>query len=383
MPVSIDIPLDIVTWIISHVQLDSLPQKIVEYLILWKTGKEKPTFNQIEKVSKATGIPLGYFFLQKPPEEDVTFVEYRTVNSIEIDQPSRNLIDTMHDMHQIQDWMHNYLVSENMLPLDFIGSQKRQTSYSNFAHAIRKLLNLPVDWYKHTRTAEQSFDFIRNVISDIGVIVMMNGIVGNNTHRQLSITEFRAFSIIDTYAPLIFINSNDSVNGKLFSLLHEFAHICLGENSLFNDQYGIEKVKRKTEVLCNAVAAEILVPQDIFIECWNSSKKDLMQIITELAHMFKCGTAVIARKAYTNQFISHDLYQKIVQQAIQLYNEQKKMHHGNGGNYYRTVKKRIDSRFFRTLINSVHEGKTLYTDAFRLTNTNRSSFAVLAEMYNE
>lgn len=35
----------------------------------------------------------------------------------------------------------------------------------------------------------------------------MSGIVGNNTHRPLSIDEFRAFSITDDYAPLIFIKS--------------------------------------------------------------------------------------------------------------------------------------------------------------------------------
>ena len=86
---------------------------------------------------------------------------------------------------------------------------------------------------------------------------MMSGIVGNNTHRPLSIDEFRAFSVIDEYAPLIFINSNDSTNGKLFSLLHEFSHICIGENSLFNDRYSTGKKVRKVETLCNAVAAEV------------------------------------------------------------------------------------------------------------------------------
>ena len=51
----------------------------------------------------------------------------------------------------------------------------------------------------------------------------------------------------------------------------------------------------------------------------------------------------------------------------------------SGGDYYRTVASRIDRRFFRLLVGSVHEGKTLYSDAFRLTNTNRSTFANLIE----
>jgi len=34
---------------------------------------------------------------------------------------------------------------------------------------------------------------------------MMNGIVRGNTHRPLDVNEFRAFTIIDEYAPLIFM----------------------------------------------------------------------------------------------------------------------------------------------------------------------------------
>ena len=51
----------------------------------------------------------------------------------------------------------------------------------------------------------------------------------------------------------------------------------------------------------------------------------------------------------------------------------------SGGDYYRTAASRIDQRFFRLLISSVYEGKTLYSDAFRLTNTNRSTFTNLVE----
>ena len=87
-------------------------------------GEKEPTFNQVEKVSKATGIPLGYFFLQTPPIEDLSIVEYRTIDSIELKNPSRNLIDTLHDMDQVQTWMHEYLVSEVNSPLAFVGGLK-------------------------------------------------------------------------------------------------------------------------------------------------------------------------------------------------------------------------------------------------------------------
>lgn len=150
------------------------------------------------------------------------------------------------------------------VPLKYIGIFQKDAPHAVLAQQARDLLGLPIEWYAPSKSAEDSFNVIRKSISNAGTVVMMSGIVGNITHRSLSIDEFRAFTIIDEYAPLIFINSNDSTNGKLFSLLHEFFHICIGENSLFNDRYNDGQRVRKTETLCNAVAVEILVPQKIF-----------------------------------------------------------------------------------------------------------------------
>ena len=114
---------------------------------------------------------------------------------------------------------------------------------------------------------------------------MMSGIVGNNTHRPLDINEFRAFAMVDDLVPLIFINSNDSVSGRLFSLLHEFAHICIGNNSLYNDRYSSGTRVSKAESVSNAVAAEILVPQVMFEKSINLmiQLKRLMRLQSILA----------------------------------------------------------------------------------------------------
>ncbi|MFG6363501.1 MAG: Zn peptidase, partial [Schaedlerella sp.] len=65
---------------------------------------EKPlTFNQVEDMSKKTNIPFGYFFLDKPPVEECSIVEYRAVDSAMIAEPSRNLMDTVDLMTDIQE----------------------------------------------------------------------------------------------------------------------------------------------------------------------------------------------------------------------------------------------------------------------------------------
>ena len=172
MQVGVNVSNEVLNWVISHVQMNSLSQQVVNYLNLWVSGEKTPTFNQIEKVSRATGIPLGYFFLEHPPKEDLSFVEYRTVDSIELENPSRNLIDVMHDMDQIQEWMHNYLVSEGASPVDYVGIFQETTSYEVISQKLRDMLNLPIEWYAKSRTSEESFTTIRKAISNVGTLVM-------------------------------------------------------------------------------------------------------------------------------------------------------------------------------------------------------------------
>lgn len=376
MRTEVNISPAILRWITANTKANKVSPAIIEYIEQWTAGTKTPTYNQIEKVSSATGIPLGYFFLKRPPKEDLSILEYRTVDSLGTQNPSRDLIETIHDMSRIQDWMREYMISENAPELPFVGSQK---SAINITNSIRDILKLNKNWFESMETPENSFRHVRSLISNCGIVVMMNGIVGGNTHRPLDIEEFRAFTLVDQYAPLIFINSNDSTNGKLFSLLHEFAHILLGTNNFFNDRYSTETKVGENEIICNAVAAEILAPETFFIKKWNSSNEDDIETkVARVARYFKCGYTVIARKALEHRFITYAEYTSLAQKAITIYNAARKKKE-SGGDYYKTMKSRIDHRFFNALANSLSEGKTLYSDAFRLTNTNRSTFSALIE----
>ncbi len=374
--VKVHIAPNMLEWILQQTQNVKLSDKVAGYLQSWVNGEKEPTFSQIEQVSKNTGIPLGYFFLKEPPKEDLSIIEYRTVDSIELDHPSRNLIDTLYDMKQIQNWMRDTILSDEDAPLIFVGSLKNESSAEAFANKVRDILELDKEWYTRVKSVEESFKYLREKISSAGVIVMMNGVVRNNTHRVLSIDEFRAFTLVDAYAPLIFINSRDSANGKVFSLLHEFTHICIGEPSLFNAQENSSNLVSNKETLCNAVAAELLVPQEVFCELWESRISDEWERIVEyLAKTFKCSTTVIARRAYDNDFIDLEQYRRVAEKAK--YFSKKK--NGSGGNFYNTAGSRIDHHFLEALADSVKVGKTAPTEAFQLTNTNYATFTNLVD----
>lgn len=382
MRVDVTISKDILDWVMSRIHLEDISSTVAQRLLQWYNGEKTPTFNQIEEASRATGIPLGYFFLTTPPKEALPLLDYRTVDSLELQKPSRNLIDTIHNMEQIQEWAKEELVRSGTSVLPFVGSLANSSQHVEFVAEIREILNLPIDWFSHSKNPDDSFKYIRSKISDAGVIVMMNGIVGNNTHRPLAIDEFRAFALVDPYAPLVFINSNDSTSGRLFSLLHELVHILMGMNNFYNDRYSAHGQINPAETICNAVAAEIIVPDVLFVSKWNETiaQSNAEATIASLARSFKCGMIVIARKALDHRFITKQLYAKVSQLAVQLYNEhKKKSQESPGGDFYKTAVSRIDQRFFRMLVGSVAEGRTLHSEAFRLTNTNRSTFHELRE----
>ncbi len=239
-------------------------------------------------------------------------------------------------------------------------------------------MNLSFNDFNQMTDARSLFNFIRKKCEDIGIIVMMNGIIGSNTHRKLNINEFRAFALVDEYAPLIFINSDDSINARLFSLLHEIVHIFIGANDLYNLQEYNSFGVGKSEILCNAVAAEILIPDQYIKNEYaklKKSNKDKYSIIGELKGTFKGSEYVIIRKLFDNRLITKSDYDELVGNYKKKYIEQlndKKS--ARGGNYNVTLKTRIDNRLAMALKSSAENGAISYVDVYRMTYTNSSTF---------
>lgn len=119
MRVEVNISKEVLDWVMAHIHPDELPINTVTTLQQWRSGEKTPTFNQIEQISKAVSMPLGYFFLSTPPAEDISFTEYRTVDSMLLNNPSRNLIDTVNDMELTQEWVRDHILSIGGTPNTF------------------------------------------------------------------------------------------------------------------------------------------------------------------------------------------------------------------------------------------------------------------------
>lgn len=373
--VSVNVKPEVLSWALNQVPEMKFKSDVSKKLDQWLAGTLLPTFRQIESFSKTTGIPLGYFFLDSPPEDSFDLAKFRTVDSRHLEVPSRELKNTASDMERIQDWMREYRQENDYDSIKFIASVKNKNIYEA-AKKIRKDLDVQEDWFEHIHGSRHAFSYFRERLSECGVIVMMNGVVRNNTRKPLSIQEFRAFALVDEFAPLIFINAADAENGRLFSLLHEAVHLWLGKNDLFNDNHCKVVSLNEDEMFCNAVAAELLVPKKYFLKKWAEASGKDYEKLEEFAKVFSCSRLVIARKALDCGLINEELYGDV--QKATLLSLKKAKEHAPGGNYYNIARSRLDGNFVRALCTKLAEGGVSYPEAYRLTNTNGQTFPHIA-----
>jgi Zn-dependent peptidase ImmA (M78 family) len=129
-------------------------------------------------------------------------------------------------MEAIQNWIRDYLVDQGNERLPFVGFCDQKRQIEEIVAAVRKSTTMEEDWFVHSADTAGSLKLLHPRFKNTGILILKNDIVGQNTHRPLDVSEFRAFTLLDGYAPLIFINSRDSTSSQLFSLTHEIAHVA-------------------------------------------------------------------------------------------------------------------------------------------------------------
>lgn len=374
----VEVHPELLEWAItrSRKDVDDLASRFKK-LPEWLAGTVQPTFNQLSDFAKATSSPLGYLLLSEPPDEPLPIPDFRTLNDDQIREPSANLLDTLYTMQQRQDWLRETLIEDETEPLPFVGSVTLQDNPDDIAHEIRGTLGLADDWARIVRGWKYAVSELLHVIDGAGILAVINGVVGNNTHRSLDVYEFRGFALPDNYAPLIFVNGADWESAKMFTLAHELAHIWLGAEAISGFD-ALQPDYNDVEKFCNLVAAEFLVPKRELQSVWPEVRRDSDRFI-RLARRFRVSSIVCARRALDLGLITRDAFFKF-------YNAQRKEYLRSkgkgGGDFYNNQNRRVGERFATEVIRAAKEGRLLFSDAYQLTGLYGASFKKYAERLN-
>ncbi|MFN3605355.1 MAG: ImmA/IrrE family metallo-endopeptidase [Leptonema sp. (in: bacteria)] len=327
----------------------------------WLTKEVYPTYKQLVHISKAFHIPFGYLFLDSLREKKLPVIHYRTFSN-EPYQPSDELIDTLNYVKKLQEWAKDILIEWGHQKLPFAGKFDIKTDKTIIVNEIKKILYIKNNWAEEKTSWKEAFNFLIDKFEEAGIFVVVNGIVGNNTHRKLETKEFRGFVLYDEIAPFVFVNNNDFLSAKIFTIIHELVHILIGKSASF-DLRELQSADDKIEKFCDKCTAEFLVPEE--------EMKKIDKIDYEnLARQFKVSQIVIARrlldigKINKNEFF--DFYNNYTQQEI-------KQNKSKGGDFYNSAKLRYSKKFLSLLGYALSNNQILYRDVYRLLALKPSS----------
>jgi Zn-dependent peptidase ImmA (M78 family) len=383
MTETVPIKPEILRWAIERSRLDtSVLEKAFPKIDQWLSGEKQPTNKQLEQFADKTMTPLGYFFLDQPPEEKLTIPDFRTMDDMPVTRPSPNLLETIQSMKRRQAWMRDYLIEEGQEPLDFVGEGKQTTNVITLANRIRATLGLNPDWSESQAEWETAFRTLRQSAERIGILVAVSGYVGLNTHRTLDPQEFRGFVLCDEYAPLIFLNGVDARSAQMFTFAHELVHVWLGQGGLFN-LIGTMPSPDATERFCNEVAAEFLIPAHKLKSLWEEVKRTT-EPFRKIASMFKVSPIVAARRAFDLELIDDArffaFYRQDQENWARKKKEAKQKENRSGPDFYVVQDTRLGRKFAYAVVTAAREGRLLYRDAYQLTDLKGETFDKYADL---
>jgi Zn-dependent peptidase ImmA (M78 family) len=359
----------------SGLPADDLAQRFPR-LDEWERGDRAPTLKQLESFAAATHTPVGFLFLPEPPDEHVPIPDYRTMGDAAIPRPSPDLLDTIFQCQQRQEWYRDFARLNREDPVAFVGSLGTNAPVVGAASTMRETLAFDVD--ERGATSADAFRTLSEHAEDAGVLVMVNGVVGSNTHRKLDPHEFRGFALVDPFAPLVFVNGADTKAAQIFTLAHELAHLWVGETAL-SDADLVRTPASEIERWCNRVAAEFLVPLDTIGDDFDA-EQPITDELERLARRFKVSTLVVLRRLHDADRLGWDAYRAAYEAELDRILEiLRERGTAGGGDFYNTQPVRVSKRFARAVIASTLEGQTLHRDAFQMLGFKRlSTFRELA-----
>lgn len=230
-----------------------------EQLENWERGSEPPELEHLETLAELYGVPLGYFFLHEPPKL-ILPLSYRGLASEKEGRLSPLTQQTLRRFVDLSDWIAALLeehgitweVKIHPVParsLDQLVAQERERL--GFSEQIRQ------QW----QTAEDALIWWRRQIEAQGVFVF---------EMKLEASEVRGASrwVASRY-PFILVNHQnlEAATGRLFTLLHEYAHLLVSGEGITCDFRGSE------EPLANRFAANLLLPAELLREALEQADK--------------------------------------------------------------------------------------------------------------
>ena len=348
----------VLEWAIKRagVSVESIHKKAEQ----WVSGKARPTFKQAVDIAKTLQIPFGYLWLKEPPKEQEIIPDLRTIGNGGLAQMPLELKTAVNDVKQKQEWFKEYAKTNGILKCEAIGRFKGSDDTQKIADDVTARLEIQA----LVGSGCDKDRMLKNLIERIeklGILVMRNSILRGNTKKKLNLDTFRGFAIFDEFAPLIFINTNDSKAGQIFTLMHEVAHLWIGQSGISDLDI---RENNKVELTCNEIAAKILMPKTKIQKAFEEFDDDGK--IERIADRFSVSALAVLNRLRSLNLLAPSEYRELYDAELEKFSRIPKKKSKGAPPPEVMVKVRNGYLFTFAVTSSVLNGDETYTNGANL-----------------
>jgi len=296
---------EIIDWAIksSGWELDELLKKleIAENTYKsWMKEIDKPTLKQLESISLKTKRPLAIFFLEKVPQEKQIPEDFR-LNPEQEGKFDRKTIFAIRKARKLQSALKEFgenMFGENIKELKVNANDSPQEIAIN----IRKKFGITEELQGKMRDSYSFLKLLRKKLDEEKVF---------SFQISMPLEDARGFALSDELPRVIVVNSKDIPEARIFTLIHEFGHVLLGDTEVSIPNF-IDS--NKHEKWCNEFASTFLLPPKMARKVFEENNRNLVEYDTlkKLSRKYKVSKSMLLYNMVKLKFITPLDYEEVL-----------------------------------------------------------------------
>ncbi|MGD2248478.1 MAG: XRE family transcriptional regulator [Candidatus Methanofastidiosia archaeon] len=264
-------------------------------------GERQPTLRQLKELSKAYRRPLASFFLSEPLLELPLPKDYRMLPERK-DVFDKKTLYAIRKARYLQKIIKELSVNIQYSTTPQVERVSLDDDPENLAYKYRELFNLSEERQIEFKTPYKLFHHMRDNLEDMNIIVFQ---------FSMPVKDARGFALTDRTPNIIVVNTQDTIEARLFTLMHEVGHILLGE-TVIDIPDAIIKFNNEVEQWCNTFSSRFLLPRGVAVNLFKKYRSKLTetQTLGSLKYKYKVSKAMLLYNMFKLGVVTQEKYEE-------------------------------------------------------------------------
>jgi len=259
-----------------------------ETVAKWESGEKEVLVSRLEELARFYRRPLAALFLPAPPVVPPLPHDFRALPAGQKAPLSRETLLAIREARRIQRVARELAAELGQEPARIGPAVHSNAAPEQLAAHERQRIGITVAEQTSWRGRGVALRRWREALENLGILVLQ---------FRMPMVDARGFSLSEDAPPAIVLNSGDVVNARIFTLLHEYAHLLRGSSALCIPAVGAKALPHSghEEPFCNAFAGAFLVPAQAVTDALAGRRPDT-QVVAELAAAFRVSRHIVLHR---------------------------------------------------------------------------------------